>query len=566
MSELKRWILLEADEQKVQHLQDVLKIHPVICKLLVLRGIETFDDAKKFFRPSLDDLHNPFQMKDMDKAIDRIYNAIQKNEKILIYGDYDVDGTTSVTLVYSFFSNFYNNLLYYVPDRYAEGYGISIQGIDYAHEQGVSVIIALDCGIKAHDKVDYAKNYSIDMIICDHHLPGDTIPNATAVLDPKRVDCDYPYKELSGCGIGFKLIQAYAEKHTIDKELVYKELDLVAVSIASDLVHVNGENRVLAKFGIDLINSNPRPGFAALLKDLKLNRALEISDLVFIIGPRINAAGRIAHASEAVELLVAKDEATAVSKIQKVQKNNDTRKEFDKDITEEAFAIIEQSEHLMAKKSTVLFREYWNKGVIGIVASRLIDKYHRPTIIITESNGKGVGSGRSVPGFDLYEAIEACSEHLIQFGGHKYAAGLTIELDKIDDFISAFEANVSSTISDELLIEPIEIDAEIEFSDINDKFYKIVEQMAPFGPENMRPVFITKDVYDTGFSKVVKETHLKLNLLKDGQNPMNGIGFGLGYLYQTVMAEKETFDICYQLFTNEWNGNTKIELRLKDIK
>ena len=358
MSEQKRWVLLEADEQKVRHLQEVLKIHPVLCRLLVLRGITTFEEAKKFFRPSLNDLHNPFLMKDMDKAVARIEQAIQNKEKMLIYGDYDVDGTTSVALVYSFFSKFYQDLITYIPDRYSEGYGISIQGIDFAKEHQVSLIIVLDCGIKAHEKINYAKELGIDFIICDHHLPADTIPDAVAVLDPKRNDCHYPYKELSGCGIGFKLIQAYSEKNEIDKQLIYEELDLVATSIASDLVHVTGENRILAKFGVDLVNAKPRPGIQALINELKLNRKLEISDLVFIIGPRINAAGRIAHGSEAVELLVAKDLDIAITKIKKVQENNDTRKEFDKDTTEEAFSIIENNKELIQKKSTVLFRSY----------------------------------------------------------------------------------------------------------------------------------------------------------------------------------------------------------------
>lgn len=565
MSGLKRWILLEAEQKKVDELQKALNIHPIICKLLVLRNISTYEQAKKFFRPSLDDLHDPFLMQDMHRAIDRITDAIAKNEKILIYGDYDVDGTTSVALVYSFFRPFYKNLAYYIPDRYTEGYGISYQGIDYARANDVSLIIALDCGIRAHDKVAYANEYNIDFIICDHHLPADTLPDAVAILDPKRNDCNYPFKELSGCGIGFKLTQAYAIQHQIDMQQVYKHMDLVATSIASDLVHIIDENRILAKFGIDIVNSNPRPGIKALINELKLNRKLEIADLVFIIGPRINAAGRIAHGSEAVELLVAEDLDIALSKIKKVQENNDTRKGFDKDITEEAFSILENDEVLLAKKSTVLYRPHWHKGVIGIVASRLIEKYHKPTIILTASNGKGVGSGRSVPGFDLHDAIDQCSEHIIQFGGHKYAAGLTIELDQIDAFTEKFEGIVQQNISDELLIAPIEIDATIEFSDITEKFYHILEQMAPFGPQNMRPTFMTKDVYDTGFSKVVKENHLKINLLKDGQNPVNGVGFGMAHLYN-VMEKKDTFDVCYQLYSNEWNGQTKIELRLKDIK
>lgn len=565
MSELKRWILLEAEQDKVDELQKALNIHPILCKLLVLRDITTYEQAKKFFRPSLSDLHDPFLMKDMDIAINRITNALANNEKILVYGDYDVDGTTSVALVYSFFKQFYTNIEYYIPDRYSEGYGISTQGIDFAKDNNITLIIALDCGIRAHDKIDYAKERSIDFIICDHHLPADTIPDAVAILDPKRVDCNYPFKELSGCGIGFKLIQAYTIQHNLDIENVYCQMDLVATSIASDLVHIVDENRILAKFGIDLVNSKPRPGIKALINELKLNRKLEISDLVFIIGPRINAAGRIAHGSEAVELLIAENLEVALSKIKKVQENNDTRKEVDKDITDEAFYILENDETLLAKKSTVLFRPHWHKGVIGIVASRLIEKYHKPTIILTASNGKGVGSGRSVPGFDLHDAIDKCSEHIIQFGGHKYAAGLTIELEQIDAFIEKFEEVVQNNITDELLIAPIEIDAEIEFSDINDKFYNILEQMAPFGPQNMRPTFMTKDVYDTGFSKIVKESHLKINLLKDGQNPVNGVGFGMARLFE-VMNEKETFDVCYQLYPNDWNGQTKIELRLKDIK
>lgn len=565
MSELKRWILLEAEQDKVDELQKALNIHPILCKLLVLRNITTYEQAKKFFRPSLSDLHDPFLMKDMDIAINRITNALANNEKILVYGDYDVDGTTSVALVYSFFKQFYTNIEYYIPDRYSEGYGISTQGIDFAKDNNITLIIALDCGIRAHDKIDYAKERSIDFIICDHHLPADTIPDAVAILDPKRVDCNYPFKELSGCGIGFKLIQAYTIQHNLDIENVYCQMDLVATSIASDLVHIVDENRILAKFGIDLVNSKPRPGIKALINELKLNRKLEISDLVFIIGPRINAAGRIAHGSEAVELLIAENLEVALSKIKKVQENNDTRKEVDKDITDEAFYILENDETLLTKKSTVLFRPHWHKGVIGIVASRLIEKYHKPTIILTASNGKGVGSGRSVPGFDLHDAIDKCSEHIIQFGGHKYAAGLTIELEQIDAFIEKFEEVVQNNITDELLIAPIEIDAEIEFSDINDKFYNILEQMAPFGPQNMRPTFMTKDVYDTGFSKIVKESHLKINLLKDGQNPVNGVGFGMARLFE-VMNEKETFDVCYQLYPNDWNGQTKIELRLKDIK
>ena len=561
----KRWTYIQADEGEVNELQKQLNIHKTICQLLVARGIKTYEEAKKFFRPSLEQLHDPFLMKDMEKAIDRIEKAIATNETILVYGDYDVDGTTAVSLVYSFFIEIYKNVLYYIPDRYTEGYGISFQGIDYSKENNATLIIALDCGIKAHDKINYATEKGIDFIICDHHLPDDTLPDAVAVLDPKRTDCTYPFDELSGCGIGFKLIQAYAQKNNISSEKIYEQLDLVAVSIASDLVPVTGENRILAKFGVDKVNNKPRAGFKALMSELKLTRSLDITDLVFIIGPRINAAGRIAHGSEAVTLLIEENYETALEKTKKIQQNNTDRKSLDKDITEEAFSMIDSNEILIQKKSTVLYQEHWHKGVIGIVASRLIEKYHRPTIILAASNGKAVGSGRSVPGFDLHNAIDACSEHLIQFGGHKYAAGLTIEINKIDDFIHAFDKIVSERILDEQLIPQIEIDAEIELTDINEKFFNIVEQMGPFGPGNMRPIFITKNVYDTGYSKVLNGNHLKLNILKDKQDPKNGIGFGMGD-YMKITEKNETFDICYQLYANVWNGQTKIEFRLKDLR
>lgn len=561
----KRWTYQSADDVEVEALQKQLNIHPIICKLLVQRNIKTFDQAKDFFRPKLEHLHDPFLMKDMDIAIKRIEKAIEQNERILVYGDYDVDGTTAVSLVYSYFKDISDKILYYIPDRYSEGYGISFQGIDFAQEHKVTLMIALDCGIKAHDKISYAKEKGIDFIICDHHLPGETLPEAIAILDPKRSDCSYPFNDLSGCGIGFKLIQAYAQKNNLNKEKIYEQLDLVAVSIASDLVSVIGENRILAKFGVDKINTHPRAGFKALMSELKLHRNLDITDLVFIIGPRINAAGRIAHGSEAVTLLIEEDYETALEKTKKVLQDNTDRKTLDKDITEEAFAMIDAEEVLIHKKSTVLYQEHWHKGVIGIVASRLIEKYHRPTIILASSNGKAVGSGRSVPGFDLHDAIDACSEHLVQFGGHKYAAGLTIELHKIEDFITAFDKIVSERITEEQLIPQIEIDAEIELTDINEKFFNIVEQMGPFGPGNMRPVFVTKCVYDTGYSKILNGNHLKLNILKDGQNPKNGIGFGMGD-YMKIIENNETFDICYQLYANVWNGQTKIEFKLKDLR
>ncbi|MEZ4880130.1 MAG: single-stranded-DNA-specific exonuclease RecJ, partial [Chitinophagales bacterium] len=433
-------------------------------------------------------------------------------------------------------------------------------------ENNFSLIIALDCGIKAREQVDYAKSKNIDFIICDHHLPDETLPNAVAILNPKQKDCTYPYKDLSGCGIGFKLAQAYAEKHQLDKTNLNNQLDLVATSIASDLVPITGENRILAKFGVEQVNKAPRAGIKALLKELKLNRKLEISDLVFIIGPRINAAGRIAHGSEAVELLIAKNLTEAFTKIKKVQQNNDNRKEMDKSITDEAFAILKNNDTYKNRKSTVLYQEHWHKGVIGIVASRLIEKYHKPTVILAASNGKAVGSARSVPGFDLHDAIEQCADLLEKFGGHKYAAGLTIEIENIPAFIEKFENIVASNIKDEMLITPIEIDAEIELSDINEKFFNIIQQMAPFGPQNMQPTFVTKNVYDTGFSKIVKKEHLKISIMKDADNPINGIGFGMAYLYKNIIQQKDTFDICYHLCKNSWNGQEKIELRIKDIQ
>ncbi len=561
----KRWTYLQADETLVNELQTQLKIHPILCKLLVLRDIKTFDDAKDFFRPSLEKLYNPFLMQDMDKAILRIETAIANNEKILIYGDYDVDGTTAVSLVYSFFIETYNNVSYYIPDRYTEGYGISTQGIDFASDNDFTLIIALDCGIKSNDKIDYANSKNIDFIICDHHLPGETLPNAIAVLDPKRNDCNYPFKELSGCGIGFKLIQAYSEKNNLDKQKIYDQLDLVAVSIASDLVPITDENRILAKFGCDKINNNPRAGIKALMSELKLSRNLDVTDLVFIIGPRINAAGRIAHGKEAVTLLIEQDYDRAIEKTKKVQENNTNRKTLDKDITEEAFAMVDNDDVLINKKTTVLYQEHWHKGVIGIVASRLIEKYYRPTIILASSNGQAVGSGRSVPGFDLHSAIDSCSEHLVQFGGHKFAAGLTIELDKIEAFSEQFNRIVSERITDEQLIPQIEIDAEIELTDINERFFNILEQMQPFGPGNMRPSFVTKDVYDTGFSKLLNGNHIKLNILKDGQDPKNGIGFGMGN-FMKIVEQNDTFDVCYQLYANVWNNQTKIEFKLKDLR
>jgi single-stranded-DNA-specific exonuclease len=564
-----RWVQKEADEQIVQHLQDVLKVHPVICRLLAQRGITDFDEAKLFFRPSFDDLHNPFLMKNMVQAVERIEKAIGNGEKILIYGDYDVDGTTSVALTYSFFKNFYPNIGFYIPDRYSEGYGISTQGIDYAAENNFSLIIALDCGIKSIDKITYANEKKIDFIICDHHLPGDEIPAAYAVLDPKQHDCNYPYKELSGCGIGFKLTQAFAQRNDIPFDVVCNFLDLVAVSIAADIVPITGENRILAYFGMKKINENPSAGIRSLIELNNIKRELSISDLVFMIGPRINAAGRIKHANEAVELLISdSSEKINNEKAGNLNTTNVERQNFDRGITEEAIELLHSNPDVEERKSTVLYQSHWHKGVIGIVASRLIDIYYRPTIILCESNGKATGSARSVKGFNIYEAIKSCADLLEQYGGHMYAAGLTMPLENVEPFIQRFEEVVAATITEESLTPEIEIDAELSFTDIDYKFFNLLKQFAPFGPGNMRPVFLTKNVKDRGGSRIVGETHLKLDLLHRNKG-QNGIAFGMAHFSEHIVSNGKPpmpFDICYVIEENEWNGNRSLQLNIKDIK
>jgi single-stranded-DNA-specific exonuclease len=566
-----RWIVKSADEIVVNKLQETLKIHPVFCHLLAQRGITSFEEAKLFFRPALENLHNPFLMKDMGKAINRINIAIANNEKVLFYGDYDVDGTTSVALIYTFFKNFYQNIGFYIPDRYSEGYGISFQGIDYAVENNFSLIVALDCGIKSIDKIEYANERKVDFVICDHHLPGDEIPKAVAVLDPKRSDCDYPYRELSGCGIGFKLCQAYAIQNNVPLEKVYELLDFVAVSIAADIVPITGENRILAHFGMKKINENPCPGIRSIIELSDMKRALQISDLVFVVGPRINAAGRIKHANQAVELLISEHselEKITSDKADELNTVNAERQGLDRDITEEALNILKTAPEYESRKSTVLFQPHWHKGVIGIVASRLIDAFYRPTIILTESNGKATGSARSVKGFNIYEAIKSCADLLEQYGGHMYAAGLTMPLENVDSFIHRFEDIVASTIEGHMLTPEIEIDTELNFSDVNDKFFRILKQFAPFGPGNMRPIFLTKNVKDRGGSRVVGENHLKLDLLhRDIAG--NGIAFGMAHFAEHVMTKGKPpmpFDICYCVEENEWNGNKTLQMNIKDIK
>ena len=561
----KRWTLKPIDESKVDALHQSLKVHRALCHLLVLRGIETFDQAKDFFRPSLDSLHDPFLMKGMARAVNRITDAIANGEKILIYGDYDVDGTTSVAVVFSFFRTLYSELDYYIPNRYSEGYGISSKGIDYAAENGFSLIIALDCGIKSNDKVDYATSKGIDFIICDHHTPGDEAPAAVAVLDPKQHDCPYPYKELSGCGIGFKLIQAFAQQQGIPKENTYQYLDMVCVSIACDIVPITGENRTLAFHGLLQLNTNPCKGLRSLMGVASLEKTLDISDIVFIIGPRINAAGRIDDGKHAVKLLVAEEDLASDDNADVLQQFNKDRKELDKNITEQALDMIATDEAMLQRKSTVLYYEHWHKGVIGIVASRLIEQYYKPTIVLTLSDGKVTGSGRSVKGFDLYEAIYECREHLIQFGGHKYAAGLTMQPEKVKDFSEAFEKVVAARITPDQQIPEIEIDADMDLDDINPKFYKIIQQMAPFGPGNMKPVFLSRKLRDSQWSKLVKEEHIKFSIRrpKSGDN-IDGIGFGLGYKFPIV--KDELFDICYQIEENVWNDKVSLQMMVKDVR
>ncbi|MBU3011240.1 single-stranded-DNA-specific exonuclease RecJ [Polaribacter vadi] len=560
-----RWTLKSKPEkEKVDNLANALGVDKSIATILCQRNIETFEEAKKYFRPSLDDIHDPFLMKDMDLAVQRIEKAISENENILIYGDYDVDGTTAVSLISSYLKTIHNNIATYIPDRYAEGYGVSYLGIDFAEDNDFSLIIALDCGIKAIEKVAYAKEKNIDFIICDHHKPGDKIPEAVAVLNAKREDCNYPFDELCGCGVGFKLIQALGSKRnkTIQDFLPY--LDLVATAIAADIVPMNGENRVLAFHGLQVINQNPRNGIKAIIHQIK-KKELTITDVVFVIAPRINAAGRMKHGNYAVELLTEMDFDTAVDFAAEIEIFNADRKDLDKKITNEALIqIIDNEEE--NKFSSVVFQDDWHKGVIGIVASRLIEKYYRPTLVFTKSGDKLAASARSVKGFDVYEALHKCDEFIEQFGGHKYAAGLTLLPENYINFKNKFEEVVSKTIDKSLLTPEIVIDSEIELSEITPKFFRIIQQMAPFGPQNMKPVFRSNCVRDNGYGKKVgaDQTHLKLGVFQgDNKKTMNAIGFNLGDKMEFV---QDDFDIVYTLDENEWNGYKSIQLILKDLK
>ncbi|MCS5490777.1 single-stranded-DNA-specific exonuclease RecJ [Algoriphagus limi] len=563
----------KASQAALEKLSKEINVNPTLANVLINRGVESFDQAKDFFRPSLSQLHNPFLMKGMSNAVERIEQAISSGEKILVYGDYDVDGTTAVALVFSFLKGFYPQVDFYIPDRYKEGYGISERGVRYAAEENFSLVIALDCGIKAIDKVALAKELGVDFIICDHHTPGETLPEAVAVLDAKQEDCPYPYKELSGCGVGFKLIQAFAKKRGMDESSLYSYLDLLVVSIAADIVPISGENRILAYYGLDRINNTPRPGLKALILRSKIEKEIGISDIVFKIGPRINASGRLEHAKASVELLISTDLDEALERAKVVDEVNATRRNFDENITKEAFEMIAAREQEQVWNTTVLFKEDWHKGVIGIVASRCIEKYYRPTIILTESNSKATGSARSVVDFDIYEAISQCSDLLDQFGGHKYAAGLTLSVDKVPAFQAKFEEVVKSRIEEVHRKPVIEIDDELLLDQINYRFYNILKQMAPFGPGNPEPIFRISNVYAEDVV-VLKEKHLRFKIKQDGQETTPVcLGFGMADRAKdpdlttvNFLRSKMRFDLVAEMRENFFRDKSSLQLYVKDIK
>ncbi len=560
----KRWNILTADEVKTDTLHKVLKVNRTLCSILVERGFDTFDKTKEFFRPQLSDLHSPWLMKDMDKAVHRISTAIANQEKMLVFGDYDVDGTTSVASMYQFLKNIYTEVDFYIPHRYREGYGISKMGIDFAKDNGFTLIISLDCGIKSVDLVAYAQTLGIDFIICDHHLPDKELPVAVAILNTKQVDCNYPYKELCGCGVGFKLMQALSERLQLPDKSYLQYLDLVATAIAADIVPITGENRVLAFYGLKKVNENPCPGIKALMKLASVQKEMQVTNLVFLIAPRVNAAGRMDDAKKAVQLFIEQDETKAMEFAEMLHSDNADRKEADNSITEEALFIIEQDTMHATKKTTVVYQEHWHKGVIGIVASRLIEKYYRPTIVLTRSGDYAAGSARSVAGFNLYEAIHACREHLLGYGGHFAAAGMTLPVENVELFAEAFEQAVSASITPESLVPEIVIDAEVLFSELTPSFYNILCQMEPFGPENMRPVFIAKKVRETGFSKIVKELHLRFSV-KQKDIHLTGIGFNMADKFGLLQMNRP-LDIVFTLDMNEWNGEKNLQMKVIDIR
>ncbi|MCQ2167825.1 MAG: single-stranded-DNA-specific exonuclease RecJ [Bacteroidales bacterium] len=566
-----KWILKEpSDPAKVNRLSAEVGIDKVLADLLVKRGVETFEQARAFFRPNLSNLHDPFLMKDMDIAVERLHDAISRGEKILVYGDYDVDGTTAVALVFSFIQRFTSKVDFYIPDRYDEGYGVSYKGIDFAAENGFKLIITLDCGIKAIDKVNYAREKGIDVIICDHHLPEDSLPSAVAVLDPKREDCNYPFDDLSGCGVGFKLVQAYASRFGVPFESLIPLLDLLVVSISSDLVTMVGENRVLAHFGLKQLNENPCEGLLAMITLSNLEPGhISIDDIVFKIGPRINAAGRMESGRLAVELLKATDARTAMDIGRKINENNNERKNIDREITQEALEMVQAGDCLAHENVTIVYNPKWSKGVVGIVASRLVEAYYKPTVVLTKSNGFVTGSARSVSGFDLYEAIDSCADLLENFGGHVYAAGLTLKEENLDEFARRMDAFISGKIKSEMLVPIVDVDARLGFSQITPKFFRILKQFQPFGPGNNNPIFVTENVYDSGSGRKVGAggIHLKLDLIQESQpyHQIPAIAFNMSEYFDYI-REGNPFDVCYAIVENYYRGNSSIQLRIRDMR
>ena len=562
----KRWNILQVDEDKVVGLQRSLSINRSLCKLLVEREIDTFEKAKNYFRPQLSQLHDPFLMKDMDKAVERILSAIKNNEKILVFGDYDVDGTTSVASMYRFLKKIYTseNIDFYIPHRYKEGYGVSKMGIDFAKENNFNLIISLDCGIKSVELIRYADGLGLDFIVCDHHLPDAELPPAIAILNPKQKDCPYPYKELCGCGVGFKLITALSQRLGLDENAYLCYLDLVVTAIGADIVPITGENRILAFYGLERLNSTPCPGIKALMELSGVQKKFSINNVVFIIAPRVNAAGRMDDASKAVKMFIEDDFAKAKEYAEMLHSDNTDRKDADTTITEEALSMIANDKEMIARKSTVLFQSHWHKGVVGIVASRLIERFYRPTIVLTGAGDIVGGSARSVPGFNLYEAIHACRDHLIGYGGHFAAAGMTMHAKSVSAFSIKFEEIVSNSIDPDLLIPELRIDSEINFNDVNKGFFKIITQMEPYGPQNMRPVFITKNVINTPWSKIVKEEHIRF-VVKNENITLTGIGFNMAEKFP-VLQTNQPFDIAYTIDENEWNGETNLQLKVIDIR
>jgi single-stranded-DNA-specific exonuclease len=559
----KKWKILSSSKEAINQLQASLKINATLCNILVQRGIDTYEKAHAFFRPQLSHLHSPWLMKDMDKAVTRILQAFDQQEKILVFGDYDVDGTTAVAAMFQFLSAIYPNVQFYIPHRYREGYGISKLGIDFAKQENMSLIISLDCGIKSTELIGYAKELGIDFIVCDHHLPDAVLPPAIAILNPKQNDCNYPYKDLCGCGVGFKLMMALAEKLGLPESSYLSFLDLAAIAIAADIVPVTGENRVMAFYGIEKVNTNPCTGIKALLEKAAAKNNITLTGLVFIVAPRINAAGRMDDARKAVELFIEKDETAALAIAAQLQSDNTDRKEADSLITEEALAQLDNDPATPTKRTNVVYQENWHKGVVGIVASRLIETYYKPTIVLTKSGDYAAGSARSVAGFNLYEAIHACREHLLGYGGHFAAAGMTLQIDKIQDFAAAFEAEVARTIQPHSLVPELLIDAPVSFSEINPTFYSILVQMEPFGPENMRPVFVATHVSDTGFSKIVKDLHIRF-VVRQHNITFSGIGFNLAEKFSILQSGKP-FDIVFTIDENEWQGQKSLQLKVIDL-